>query len=147
MVGGAIGAVLGDRGRVHPERRGGIFHDAPWPVDEADLLARQMGKSLQSIVAASVTADLHCPPTLAVRRGDAESGVGRALAKLGDRTVVVKPSRMGASLLTGKLIDWDGTDLLKAVSAIHEFDTEALVQEFVHGDECWPTDSARWSLT
>jgi D-alanine-D-alanine ligase len=94
-----------------------------------------MDKFLQSIVAASVTTDLRCPPISIVRRTDVESGVDRALAKLGDRAVVVKPNKMGASLLTEKLNDWDGTDLLKAVSAIHEFDMEALVQEFVPGDE------------
>ncbi|CCH32967.1 ATP-grasp domain-containing protein [Actinosynnema sp. NPDC047251] len=176
---------------VYIRRLGGaqVFRRAPWPVDEADLLAGPeiptidavrflaecgafvfsllhgtegedgcwqgvaemfglrgsfgpvlgsalgMDKSLQSAVAASVIPDLRCPPVTVVRRDDIASGVDRALAELGDRAVVVKPNRMGASLLIEKLTDWDGADLLKAVSAIHEYDPEALVQEFVHGDE------------
>lgn len=176
---------------VHLGRDGGarIFRDAPWPVDEADLLAgpeiptieavRYLGggdafvfsllhgtegedgcwqgvaevlgvhgsfgpvlgsalgmdKYLQSIIAASVTVDVRCPATTVVRQGDVEAGIDRAQATLCDRAVVVKPNKMGASLLTVKLTAWDNTDLMKAVSAIHEFDTEALVQEFVHGDE------------
>lgn len=94
-----------------------------------------MDKSLQSVVAASAVTDLRCPPVTVVRRSDVATGVDRALAELGDRAVVVKPNRMGASLLTEKLTDWDGADLLKAVAAIHEFDDEALVQEFVRGEE------------
>jgi D-alanine-D-alanine ligase len=176
---------------VYVCRDGGarIFREAPWPVDEAGLLAGQelptidairyltgcgaftfsllhgtegedgswqgvaevlglrgsfgpvmgsalgMDKFLQSVVAASAVSALRCPPTTVVRRDDVESGLTLALTRFGDRDVVVKPNRMGASLLTEKLSGWTMPELAKAVSAIHEFDAEALVQEFVHGDE------------
>ncbi|MFC3456044.1 D-alanine--D-alanine ligase family protein [Amycolatopsis speibonae] len=94
-----------------------------------------MDKYLQAAVARTTVPGLLTPRTEIIRRSEVADGVDRALASFTEADVVVKPNRMGASLLTEHLVDWDVADLSKAVSSVHEFDPDALVQQFISGTE------------
>ena len=59
----------------------------------------------------------------------------RVLAQLGGRICVVKPNRMGASLLTECYESLTSAELRARVADIARFDTEVLVQEYIAGDE------------
>ncbi|MGW4057588.1 ATP-grasp domain-containing protein [Amycolatopsis sp. NPDC004747] len=100
-----------------------------------------MDKRLQAVVAAGLVPGLRTPACWMTPRS--ASGSPAALrkwaaavaAELGGRPAVVKPNRMGASLLTELVRVPDGAALADAVAEVLPYDDQVLVQEFVDGTE------------
>ncbi|MFE3280024.1 ATP-grasp domain-containing protein [Nocardia sp. NPDC059239] len=94
-----------------------------------------MDKRIQAVLADAVVPDLRVPRTVAIDRRHRASGIELAAAAFEGSAVVVKPNRMGASLLTTALTGFDGAAVEDLVREIHEFSTTALVQQYITGTE------------
>ncbi|WP_158694412.1 ATP-grasp domain-containing protein [Streptomyces canus] len=92
-----------------------------------------MNKYLQASLATALLPALHTPRSVLVQ-GNAFDAQ-RILSKIGAGPVVVKPNRMGASLLTTCLHAPTEESLAAAVNAVAPYDTQILVQEFIRGRE------------
>ncbi|MCY0939509.1 D-alanine--D-alanine ligase family protein [Streptomyces sp. H34-S4] len=92
-----------------------------------------MDKYLQATLATALVPGLRLPRSVLVRteRFDAP----RVLTEAGSGPLVVKPNRMGASLLTTRLDDATEQVLTEAVEAAAPYDDQVLVQEFIGGRE------------
>ncbi|WP_067497397.1 hypothetical protein [Actinoplanes sp. TFC3] len=97
--------------------------------------AVSMHKLAFSAAAVAVEPRLAMPDSWIIRADDPRHGPANALAALAGRACVVKPNSMGASLLTTYLEKPDVESLTAAVRAISDYDTFALVQEYIEGDE------------
>lgn len=94
-----------------------------------------MDKRLQSIVASALVPELRIPRTWLIRAASGADIQERVLREARGGSLVVKPNRMGASLLTRHLPDADPELLRQALEEIFPYDSEALVQEYVNGRE------------
>ncbi|KMS76544.1 hypothetical protein ACM01_05020 [Streptomyces viridochromogenes] len=92
-----------------------------------------MDKYLQAALATALLPGLRTPRSVLVRTGSFDAQ--RVLQEIGPGPLVVKPNRMGASLLTTCLRDPDEQALTKAVTEAAPYDNQVLVQEFVSGRE------------
>lgn len=92
-----------------------------------------MDKYLQAALATALLPGLRAPRSVLVRADSFDAQ--RVLREAGPGSLVVKPNRMGASLLTTCLHDPDESELAKAVAAAAPYDNQVLVQEFVSGRE------------
>lgn len=98
-----------------------------------------MDKRLQGIVAEALVPGLRTPRTWhlpsdatpATRR----SWTDRVARELDGRPAVVKPNRMGASLLTTRVAVPTGAALREAVERVLPYDGQVLVQEYLSGRE------------
>ncbi|RKN37007.1 D-alanine--D-alanine ligase family protein [Streptomyces hoynatensis] len=95
--------------------------------------ALAMDKHLQAVLAAALLPGLRVPRSLLVRPGSFDAG--QVLRRLGPGPLVVKPNRMGASLLTTCLPEPSPSALAAAVREVFPYDDQALVQEFIDGRE------------
>ncbi|MGW1466609.1 D-alanine--D-alanine ligase family protein [Streptomyces sp. NPDC002308] len=92
-----------------------------------------MDKYLQAALATALLPGLRVPRSALVRADSFDAQ--RVLQEIGPGPLVVKPNRMGASLLTTCLHDPDEQELVKAVAEAAPYDNQVLVQEFVSGRE------------
>ncbi len=93
-----------------------------------------MNKLLQSIVARGLEPNIRTPRSWLVRPGD-PARIPSIAAALDGAPVVVKPNRMGASLHTSLLTDYDERTLLRCCSTIFPYDDQVLIQEYIRGVE------------
>lgn len=93
-----------------------------------------MNKRLQGLIAAALVPGMRLPDTWLARPPDVRDRVAQAAAALADRAAVVKPNRMGASLLTVRLPEPTPAALLAAVEDVLPYD-EALIQAYIAGRE------------
>lgn len=100
-----------------------------------------MDKRLQSVVARDLVPGLRTPRTWMLSRsaaeapGEPERWAAEVADALDGRPAVVKPNRMGASLLTDLVSRPSGAALAEAVARVLPYDDQVLVQEFVPGAE------------
>ncbi|MEU9132852.1 ATP-grasp domain-containing protein [Kitasatospora sp. NPDC048540] len=100
-----------------------------------------MDKRLQAVVARDLVPGLRtprtwmAPPSLARDPEALEQWAAEVAGLLDGRPAVVKPNRMGASLLTRVLPDPTGPALARATAAALPYDSQVLVQEYVPGTE------------
>src|SRR5262249_43000211 len=85
-----------------------------------------------SLVARQLIPEVFVPPTWALRPA---TSLEKVVNELAGRPIVVKPNQMGASLLTQHLTNYDQELLSAIVTEIFRYDTEALIQEYIHGTE------------
>lgn len=96
--------------------------------------ALAMNKFFMSRLAMSVAA-LRVPRTVLLDRRTTEDDLARTIEELGGRPVVVKPNRMGSSLLTERYDPLDLATLHRTRERLSPYDSEILVQEYVTGQE------------
>lgn len=94
-----------------------------------------MNEYFQSIVATNLEPELRTPRSWLVRSSDSPSIIANICQELQDKPAVIKPNRMGASLLTTMLLKYSEESLKTAVSQIFPYDDQALVQEYIVGKE------------
>ncbi|MEV6823580.1 ATP-grasp domain-containing protein [Amycolatopsis sp. NPDC051102] len=100
-----------------------------------------MDKRLQAVVAAGLVPGLRTPSCWPAPRSATGSPAAlrewaaAVAAELAGRPAVVKPNRMGASLLTELVREPDGAALAGAIAEVLPYDDQVLVQEFVDGTE------------
>lgn len=92
-----------------------------------------MNKYLQASLATALLPALRAPRTVLVRPESFDAR--QVLREIGPGPVVVKPNRMGASLLTTCLNKPSEESLTRAVEDVAPYDNQVLVQEFVKGRE------------
>lgn len=96
--------------------------------------ALAMNKFSMARLATSVAA-LRAPRTALLDRRATEDDLARAIKQLGGRPAVVKPNRMGSSLLTERCDSLDLATLRRVRERLFPYDPETLVQEYVAGQE------------
>lgn len=95
-----------------------------------------MNKWAQAILARDLCdGAVRIPRTFRIDRANAATAIPAALAALAGAPCILKPNRMGASLLTTRFDDPTAARLAAAVDEILTYDPDALLQEFVHGSE------------
>ncbi len=92
-----------------------------------------MNKYLQASLATALLPGLRTPRSVLVRTESFDARL--VLQEIGPGPLVVKPNRMGASLLTTCLREPSEQALAKAVAEAAPYDNQVLVQEFVSGRE------------
>lgn len=92
-----------------------------------------MNKYLQAGVATALLPALRTPRSVLVRGNSYDAQ--QVLSQIGPGSLVVKPNRMGASLLTTCLHDPTEQTLAAAVDEVAPYDSQILVQEFIRGRE------------
>ncbi|MCA2211416.1 D-alanine--D-alanine ligase family protein [Jidongwangia harbinensis] len=93
-----------------------------------------MNKLLQAVVARGLEPQIRTPRSWLVRPGD-PARVAEILTAMDGAPLVVKPNRMGASLHTRLLTDYDEATLRYRCAQIFPYDDQVLVQEYVQGVE------------
>ncbi|MEV4442379.1 ATP-grasp domain-containing protein [Streptomyces sp. NPDC049577] len=100
-----------------------------------------MDKRLQAVVARDLVPGLRTPrtwllpPAAAQDPAAREAWAARITERLDGRPAVVKPNRMGASLLAALVTEPAGAALAEAAARVLPYDDQVLVQEFVEGAE------------
>jgi D-alanine-D-alanine ligase len=92
-----------------------------------------MNKYLQAGLATALLPALRTPRSVLVQGSSFDAQ--HILREIGPGSVVVKPNRMGASLLTTCLHDPTEDTLAAAVNEVAPYDNQILVQEFIRGRE------------
>ncbi|MFF4567918.1 ATP-grasp domain-containing protein [Streptomyces sp. NPDC001435] len=92
-----------------------------------------MNKYLQASLATELIPELRAPRSVLVQGQSLDAQ--QALSVVGPGSVVVKPNRMGASLLTTCLHNPTEQALAAAISEVAPYDNQVLVQEFIRGRE------------
>ncbi|MEU3036779.1 D-alanine--D-alanine ligase family protein [Streptomyces griseoaurantiacus] len=113
----------------------GEVFDLPGSFGPVSAAAVSMHKLAFSAAAVALEPRLSRPDSWLIRADDPRHGPANALAALNGRPCVVKPNSMGASLLTTYLAEPDLASLTEAVGEISGYDTFALVQEYIEGEE------------
>ncbi|MFJ9466664.1 D-alanine--D-alanine ligase family protein [Streptomyces caniferus] len=92
-----------------------------------------MNKYLQASLAAALLPGLRTPRSALVRTESFDAL--RVLQEVGPGPLVVKPNRMGASLLASCLHDPTEQALARVIAEVAPYDSQVLVQELVRGRE------------
>ena len=73
--------------------------------------------------------------TCFINKEDSDEKIIESIKSISTEFVIVKPNSMGASHFTEKIKKNDNANLLKLIRKIFEYDDNALIQEFIDGDE------------
>lgn len=94
-----------------------------------------MNKYYQSCVVNTHFDNLYIPKTFFINKEDSDEKIIESIKSISTEFVIVKPNSMGASHFTEKIKKNDNANLLKLIRKIFEYDDNALIQEFIDGDE------------
>ena len=94
-----------------------------------------MDKAKQSDCVSFSFDNLKCPKTSSIFRNQNKDQLKTLIEKVGTERIIVKPNKMGASHLTEIFESKNVEKISKFLDKIFEFDEQALIQEFIQGDE------------
>ena len=95
--------------------------------------AASMDKEIMAGIVSKKVPEALVPATCLVR---SRKELAAALAFFAGKEIVVKPNRLGSSVLTQQFVaDHDGTDAERLYTEIRRYDRSALVQEYIAGIE------------
>lgn len=100
-----------------------------------DAAALSMNKLACAATVAVLESGLCIPKTFAVRTDASASDIKTACQGLAGKRCVVKPNSLGASLMTDFLVEPEEAFIAELVARLAPHDRQALVQEYIDGDE------------